>query len=119
MGMTRENERAGAAVYRSKRWKALRHEAKRRDGWACVACGARRARLDVDHIKPIRTHPELAFDLGNLQTLCIRCHSEKTRREMDRRTETGPERLAWRVFTRELTRSPLNPDTIHKEIQNA
>ena len=37
----------------------------------------------VDHIKPIRTHPELAFDPANLQTLCKRCHdSVKHREEM-------------------------------------
>ncbi|WP_238473959.1 HNH endonuclease [Altericroceibacterium spongiae] len=113
--MKRDTERAGAAVYRSVRWKAIRHAAKRRDGFACVACGARGARLDVDHIKPIRTHPELAFDLGNLQTLCISCHSAKTKREMDRRTENGPERLAWRVFTRELTRNHLKINDIEKE----
>jgi len=118
MGMKHETGRAGAAVYRSMRWKSLRALAKRRDGWACVQCGAGGARLDVDHIKPIRTHPELAFDLGNLQTLCITCHSEKTSREILRRTETGPERLAWKVFARELTTSPLNP-LISKEHENA
>ena len=30
-------------------------------------CGAL-GRLEVDHILPVRTHPELAFDLANLQT---------------------------------------------------
>ncbi|WP_197273924.1 HNH endonuclease [Citromicrobium sp. WPS32] len=107
--MKRQTGRAGASVYRSQRWKALRLAAKRRDGWACVQCGARGARLDVDHIKPIRTHPELSFDLANLQTLCVTHHSEKTKRELQRRTETGPERLAWRIFTRELTSNPLRP----------
>ena len=107
--MKREAERAGAAVYRSMRWKALRQAAKRRDGWACVQCGARGARLDVDHIKPIRTHPHLAFDLDNLQTLCAPHHSEKTSREKTRRAETGPDRLAWRIFTRDLTSNPLRP----------
>lgn len=107
--MKRDAERAGAAVYRSMRWKALRHAAKRRDGWACVQCGARGARLDVDHIKPIREAPELSFDLANLQTLCIGCHSQKTSREKTRRAETGPDRLAWRIFTRDLTSNPLRP----------
>ncbi|MCL6251114.1 HNH endonuclease [Altererythrobacter sp. KTW20L] len=109
MGIKRETGRAGASVYRSMRWKGLRLAAKRRDGWACVQCGAQGARLDVDHIRPIRTHPELAFELANLQTLCVTHHSEKTKRELQRRTETGPERLAWRIFTRELTSNPLRP----------
>lgn len=29
---------------------------------------------EVHHLKPVRQHPELAFDLQNLQTLCIPCH---------------------------------------------
>jgi 5-methylcytosine-specific restriction endonuclease McrA len=33
----------------------------------------------VDHIQPVRNAPELAFDLSNLQCLCRRCHSRKTR----------------------------------------
>ena len=109
MGMKRQTGRAGASVYRSQRWKALRLAAKRRDGWACVQCGARGARLDVDHIKPICDAPELSFDLANLQTLCIGCHSQKTSREKTRRAETGPDRLAWRIFTRDLTSNPLRP----------
>lgn len=116
--MKHETGRAGAAVYRSMRWKSLRALAKRRDGFACVQCGARGARLDVDHILPIRTHPELSFDLGNLQTLCLQCHSAKTSREIQRRTESGPERIAWRVFTRELTRNPLHP-FVEKETPRA
>ncbi len=118
MGIKRETGRAGAHIYKTQRWKALRQAAKRRDGWACVHCGVSGKRLDVDHIRAIRTHPELAFDLSNLQTLCITCHSEKTSREILRRTETGPERLAWKVFARELTTSPLNP-LISKEHENA
>ena len=54
--------RPSAPVIRSPRWPALRLAAKRRDDWRCVQCGAR-GRLEVDHVKPVRTHPELAFDL--------------------------------------------------------
>jgi 5-methylcytosine-specific restriction enzyme A len=35
---------------------------------------------DVDHILPRRTHPEMALDWNNLQSLCKTCHLEKTRR---------------------------------------
>src|SRR5690606_5927294 len=59
-------DRAGAAIYRSKRWQSVRFLAKRRDGFKCVECGAT-GRIEVDHKLPIRTHPELAYDLGNLQ----------------------------------------------------
>jgi len=40
---------------------------------------------DVHHIKPIATHPELAFDKDNLVTLCKQCHG--TIEGMERRGE--------------------------------
>ena len=67
-------KRHSAWVTRSKRWPALRQQALRRDGFACVQCGAR-GRNEVDHILPVRTHPGLAFVLDNLQTLCGSCHT--------------------------------------------
>ena len=87
-------DRAGAAIYRTPRWKSLRFLAKRRDGFKCVECGAA-GRIEVDHVKPIRTHPELAFDLGNLQYLCPACHTRKTRIEVGHPPLT-PERQQWR-----------------------
>ncbi|MTD99930.1 HNH endonuclease [Paracoccus sp. YIM 132242] len=86
-------ERHSAAVIRSARWKGVRLQAKRRDGWKCVQCSAR-GRLEVDHIKPVRTHPELSYDLTNLQTLCPSCHSRKTRIEVGM-GERNPRREAW------------------------
>lgn len=32
--------------------------------------------LEVDHIKPVATHPELEFTLENLRTVCRKCHRE-------------------------------------------
>jgi 5-methylcytosine-specific restriction endonuclease McrA len=87
-------------VIHSRRWSALRLTAKRRDGWRCVQCGAV-GRLEVDHIQPVRTHPERAFDLSNLQTLCGRCHSRKTRIEVGL-DEIDPKRAAWRDLVRAL-----------------
>jgi 5-methylcytosine-specific restriction enzyme A len=86
-------DRHSAAVIRSKRWKVVRLEAKRRDGWACVECGAK-GRLEVDHIKSVRDRPDLAYELTNLQTLCVRCHSRKTRIECGF-PEKSPERKEW------------------------
>lgn len=96
--------RHSATVLRSKRWPALRYAAKRRDGWACVQCGDKH-RLEVDHIKPVRTHPGLAFDLGNLQTLCGACHARKTRLECGH-PSLSPERQQWRDLVRETHRKP-------------
>lgn len=86
--------RFSAAVTSSARWPALRLQAKRRDGWRCVSCCAR-GRLEVDHIKPVRTNPELSFDLSNLQTLCITCHTRKTRLECGH-PPLSPSRQQWR-----------------------
>jgi 5-methylcytosine-specific restriction protein A len=94
-------QRRSDAVIRSKRWQALRLAAKRRDGWACVTCGAR-GRLEVDHVKPVRTHPELAFELSNLQTLCPSCHTRKTRVEIGH-DPISPARQKWRDLVRQLT----------------
>ncbi len=86
--------RHSAAVTRSVRWKVVRLQAKRRDGFKCVKCNAR-GRLEVDHIQPVRTHPELSFDPANLQTLCGTCHSRKTIIEIGLRP-IDPRRQAWR-----------------------
>lgn len=104
MGM-REHRRHSKAVIGSKRWPALRMQAKRRDGFCCVQCGAR-CRLEVDHVKPVRTHPQLAFDLTNLQTLCVSCHSRKTIAEVGV-SVLSPKRREWR----ELVAIPLKGDS--------
>ena len=93
MALTRY-DRHSAAVIRSARWKGVRLEAKRRDGWKCVQCGEQ-GRLEVDHIIPVRTAPERAYDLTNLQTLCVPCHSRKTRIEVDMGAP-NPAREAWK-----------------------
>ena len=92
--------RHSARVTRTARWAALRVQALERDGWACVQCGARRG-LEVDHVQPVRTHPELSFDLGNLQCLCGRCHSRKTRLEIGL-GQPDPKREAWKKLVRDL-----------------
>lgn len=105
-------DRAGAAVYRSPQWRSVRFLAKRRDGFKCVGCGAH-GRLEVDHVKPIRTHPELAYELGNLQTLCGPCHSRKTRIEIGL-DPLDPKRQRWRDLVQDMRR-PLKL----KELEHA
>lgn len=94
MGLRREYQRHSAKVTGTKRWQAVRKLAKDRDGWKCVECGAR-GRLEVDHIKPVRTHPELSYELTNLQSLCRKCHSRKTRIEIGL-GKIDPEKEKWR-----------------------
>lgn len=109
MGVT--YDRAGAAVYRSKRWKSVRYLAKRRDGFKCVECGSP-GPLEVHHEKPIRTNPELAFDLGNLKTLCRACHARITRIEVGH-VPLNPQRQAWRDLVQNAPQTPSSNGETH------
>lgn len=73
--------RHSRAVTSSARWKAVRLQALRRDGFKCCECGAV-GRLEVHHEKPVRHAPELSFELSNLRTLCGSCHAKITRVEI-------------------------------------
>jgi 5-methylcytosine-specific restriction protein A len=46
----------------------------------CEAQGIVQAAEEVDHIVPHRGDMELFWAMANLQALCKRCHSQKTRR---------------------------------------
>ncbi|GAB6425992.1 TPA: HNH endonuclease [Bacillus cereus] len=75
--------------YKSKEWNALRLIAIRRAKNECEHCKrngkvttretldkrGRKMKMDVNHIKPVKTHPHLALDLDNLEYLCVRCHN--------------------------------------------
>jgi len=80
MGVRREYHRYSQRVTRTKRWKVLRAEILERDRYRCQSCGCD-GRLEVDHIKPVKTHPDLSYAPGNLQALCPSCHTRKTRIE--------------------------------------
>ena len=96
------HKRHSQKVTRTKRWKVLRMAVLERDGFACKACGAR-GRLEVDHIKPVRTHPELSFEPGNLQPLCATCHTRKTRLECGHPPKSDG-RKDWAGFVKTLER---------------
>ena len=55
----------------------MRDYVLRRDGYECLFCKeqgkvttAYDSVLEVDHIKELDKHPELALDVDNLRTLC-------------------------------------------------
>ena len=105
MGMTgarKDHIRHSAKVTRTARWKVLRMAILERDGFRCKACGVG-GRLEVDHIKPVRTDPELSYEPGNLQALCAACHTRKTRLECGH-PDMAPERKEWSGFVADLTR---------------
>ncbi|WP_338147037.1 HNH endonuclease signature motif containing protein [Vermiculatibacterium agrestimuris] len=71
-------------LYRTKRWKSMRYAQLLNEPFCreCAKRGERVRATDVDHIRPHRGDPALFYDTGNLQSLCHRCHSAKTRKEM-------------------------------------
>lgn len=64
------------------KWLYWRKKCLERDDYTCVVCGLRDEEImDVDHIKPKGTHPELRLEITNLQTMCPNCHKRKSNRE--------------------------------------
>ena len=100
----KEYFRASARITSTQRWKALRLRVLDRDNWTCCQCPERR-RLEIDHVLPVRTHPELAWEITNLQALCGRCHARKTRIEIGLGLP-NPKREAWKKLVLELDRKP-------------
>jgi 5-methylcytosine-specific restriction protein A len=94
--------RHSRAVTRGARWRALRLQALRRDGFRCRSCGER-GELEVDHIEPVRARPDLAWSLDNLQALCVSCHTRKTRSELGL-APSNPDRVKWNKAVRQLER---------------
>lgn len=62
-------------------WKKMRARHIKEQAF-CIICG--RIGTDVDHIKPISEGGGM-IDPENLQTLCKKCHNEKTRKENKKR----------------------------------
>lgn len=58
--------------------------------WRCTLCGSHK-NLETHHIKPVVTHPELAYEMSNLTTVCHDCHMKIHRgKEMGRNTKGMP-----------------------------
>ena len=62
--------------YNTRRWRSLRLAQLRRRPLCryCLELGQTTAGEVVDHVKPVASHPKLAFEPSNLQTLCKYCH---------------------------------------------
>lgn len=111
MGLIREYHKHSKRVTSTRRWQVLRHAVLERDGWACVDCGTRKGRLEIDHVKPVRSNPELAFDPANCAVRCSSCHASKTRKEMGwPPVFNPPAKSAWGKAVAELAANP-NPAT--------
>lgn len=73
-----------AEFYNSNEWKEKRERIKERDNNECVWCRKEgkvttnsHEVLEVDHIKELAEHPELALEDDNLRTLCKDCHNKR------------------------------------------
>jgi 5-methylcytosine-specific restriction protein A len=66
--------------YSGKRWASMRLSQLSLEPLCqrCLSYGIRTAGLHIDHIVPHRGNAEWFFEKGNLQTLCLSCHSVKT-----------------------------------------
>lgn len=95
------NQKPGRWALKSRQWPKVRREALRRDGWRCQHCGWVRG-LEVHHLRPVREAPELAFSLDNLLTLCRRCHTDETNRELGHAPD--PLRREWKAAVLELVK---------------
>ena len=81
-----------------RRWRRVRLVVLSRDGYRCRACG-KAGRLEVDHVVPLHSGGA-PWELSNLQTLCEKCHWEKTAGENGIDLEA---RHQWRELLQSLT----------------
>lgn len=69
-----------ARIKNDPRWHAARAACLERDEHACTWPGCESTeQLEADHILELADHPELAFDVDNLRTLCRPHHIERGR----------------------------------------
>jgi len=59
----------------SAKWKRIRLQILRRDGYMCQQCGQTDGQLHIDHIIPRRLQG--TDDESNLRTLCQKCNLSK------------------------------------------
>lgn len=77
-----QNWKGGTSYYRAKeyfrspQYKPFRQSILERDNYTCTACHQRGGKLEIHHVLPYATHPELAFDPSNTVTLCVSCHNK-------------------------------------------
>lgn len=83
------------AFYKSAAWQSLRLKVLEEQNYECQECRelgyvrindtSKHKTLDVDHVKEIETHPELALVPSNLRVLCIQHHNAKHNRWFKRK----------------------------------
>ena len=65
----------------SRAWGRFRRMVFERDDFSCQMCGSKeRVSLRVHHKKPVKTFPNLYYDIDNTTTLCNECHKHIPRK---------------------------------------
>lgn len=67
--------------YLSNRWIDLKLKVRRMYRCGCMKCGKTNTEIHVDHIFPRSLHPELQYNIHNLQILCKDCNLEKSNKD--------------------------------------
>ncbi len=70
--------------YNTRQWRKVR-KMKLNEYPLCANCEVVGLTVTADmvhHIKPVSEHPELAFDIDNLMSLCNQCHNSIEARGM-------------------------------------
>lgn len=68
-----EEYRTTGSIYNKQQWKRVRMMKLKRTP-LCEVCN--NPAEHVHHIRPVKEDISLAYDLNNLQSLCISCHSK-------------------------------------------
>lgn len=74
-------------------WRKMRLEALERDHYECQICkrkGRYRRAQNVHHIKEVKSRPDLALTLDNLESVCIKCHNEIHGKECNLKNKQKP-----------------------------
>lgn len=79
-----------STIYKTARWQKLRALRLRMEPLCriCSSYGITTEATTVDHIVPIQDGGEL-WDIDNTQSLCNRCHNEKTGKEIRARNKNS------------------------------
>jgi 5-methylcytosine-specific restriction protein A len=70
----------------SMRWRKVRAIKLKRDPLCedCLEHDVTRPATQVHHMKGLAPHPELAFTMSNLRSLCTTCHAKREAREQSK-----------------------------------
>lgn len=72
-----------SSFYKTPEWKRLRYDRLEHSKGRCECCGLSAkegATMNVDHIKPLKTHWHLRLSFDNTQVLCAGCNTGKGNR---------------------------------------